>query len=173
MKKFDYEVLSPIGLGIAKKTGTLKELLENIPYLMIHKIIPPLKVINYILQTGKYDAGMSGGCTWEPFQINNEEYEELTKSLIASDKKYTKDEPPDWVENYSEWHIWIMERLYDVPAEEHLRLTKEYSRLEKLRKEAHENGDSTLTIDLHLKAIQAGNELSEYFMKHLKRKNSN
>jgi hypothetical protein len=168
MKKVDFEILSPIGMGITKKAGTLMELLENVPYLIIHKIIPPINIINDILLSGKYEAGMSGGCSWSPFQIDSEEYNEIVSSLIASDSKYIKDKPPEWVHNYSEWHIWVMEKLYDIPAEEHLRLTREYDNLNKLMLKAKESGDEALTIDLHLKAIEVGNELSEYFMKHKK-----
>ena len=68
------------------------------PYLL-HDFIPPLPVLNDLLKHGvpnhiypdgllpngkvQYDAGMSGGCSWQPFEITQEEYQELVLDLLT------------------------------------------------------------------------------------------
>jgi hypothetical protein len=36
-----------------------------------------------MLCRGVYDAGMSGGCIWRPFEIDENEYNELVEELIT------------------------------------------------------------------------------------------
>jgi len=45
------------------------------------KVIPPLKIVNELLSTGKCDAGMSGCFEWQPLQIQEKEYQIFKKSL--------------------------------------------------------------------------------------------
>lgn len=80
-----------------QKTSTLCEFVLGLPDigLMIRKtkFIPPLIVINELLNIGKCDAGMSGYYEWVPFKIDSEEYEQLKKSLekkLGSDVRYLK-----------------------------------------------------------------------------------
>jgi hypothetical protein len=69
------------------KHGSLTELLFDIPHLWlplrVFKVIPPFHVLNEILISGISEAGMSGGCRWQPFQISEEEYAELVEDLIT------------------------------------------------------------------------------------------
>ena len=46
------------------------DLLFDIPYFFLAMIIPPMAVVNEVLQKGVVDAGMSGGCKWKPFQLD-------------------------------------------------------------------------------------------------------
>ena len=44
-------------------------------------VIPPIHIMNEILSTGEYDAGMGGACEWRSFEISFNEYEELVLEL--------------------------------------------------------------------------------------------
>jgi hypothetical protein len=46
-------------------------------------VIPPLHILNEILISGISEAGMSGGCQWEAFQISEMEYLELVEDLMT------------------------------------------------------------------------------------------
>ena len=82
MRKIRYKILPPIGSYEPEAEGTLVDLLQDMPYLFVWKVIPPLGVINEILMSGIYDKGMSGGCEWEPFHICQHEYESLVQELL-------------------------------------------------------------------------------------------
>ena len=53
---------------------------------------------------------MSGGCKWEPFQIDASEWNDLRQGFAApgSEGPYEFIEPPDWVKTYDDWHTWVM-----------------------------------------------------------------
>jgi hypothetical protein len=76
----------PIGSRGVWKRGSLKELLRDMPYFIWPPddgVLPTREEINRVLAEGKWDAGMSGGCDWQPFQISNEEYEELVLEFLT------------------------------------------------------------------------------------------
>jgi hypothetical protein len=69
------------------REGTVVDLLFDIPYLIGWSTpFPTRDQLNRLLGKGIYDAGMSGGCEWEPFQLSTDEYEELV-SVIKCDKR--------------------------------------------------------------------------------------
>jgi hypothetical protein len=73
-------------MGTAERQGTLMELVLDIPYLMEESgVIPPLIVLNQVLQSGGDPGGMGPGTTWQPFQIDPEEYAELMQALLHLD----------------------------------------------------------------------------------------
>ena len=49
--------------------------LFDIPHFFYMGYVPPLKIVNIFLEGGLRDAGMGGGCEWEPFEIGISEYE--------------------------------------------------------------------------------------------------
>jgi hypothetical protein len=164
-------VFPAIGSGTIKQSGTLKDLLFEIPYLLTSGLIPPIHVFNDVLRTGFVDAGMSGGCKWQPFEISQIEYEELTVSLNTnSDKLFKRIEVPGWVQSHSDWSIWRMEYLYGVPSKEHRRLQQEYDEIEEKRKKARESGDKELEESLYEKFLEIGERLSEFIVSHTRRK---
>ena len=57
----------------------------DVPYLSACGIFPPLHILNQCLLDGGGDAGMSPGVSWEPFQLNEEEYEGLWEALERID----------------------------------------------------------------------------------------
>jgi hypothetical protein len=107
--------------------GTLKDLLLAMPYVL-HRFIPPFHVINYLLQHGvpnelfpdgllpngkvQCDAGMSGGCSWKPFEITREEYEELVLDLLTDpESQFEILDAPAEVQTYMQWVEWKLNHL--------------------------------------------------------------
>jgi hypothetical protein len=97
-----------------------------VPYVVMDDI-PPRRVLNDVLRKGALDAGMSGGCLWEPFELDESEYRELvrelqrrgTRPVLAGDpggKTFGTPEPPDTVRTYSEWVSYRSERLLGRPS---------------------------------------------------------
>jgi hypothetical protein len=171
MRTIDYEILPPLGPGTEPKSGTLAQLVHDIPYLLMPGPIPPRAVLNSIFKTGLSDAGMSGGCRWQPFEISPAEYDELVRALVADSKgTLTVVDTPDWVRTQSDWTAWWMQHLHHVPADEHRRLTARYEELERERKDAEARGDSALAEDLFVQAVRAGTELGDFIMSHRKPK---
>ena len=107
--------------------GTLKDLLLAMPYVL-HRFIPPFNVISYLLQHGvpneffpdgllpdgkvQYDAGMSGGGSWKPFEITREEYEELVLDLLTDpESQFEVLDAPAEVQTYMQWVEWKLNHL--------------------------------------------------------------
>lgn len=107
--------------------GTLKDLLLAMPYVL-HGFIPPFHVISCLLQRGvpneffpdgllpdgkvQYDAGMSGGCCWQPFEITREDYEELVLDLLTDpESQFEVLDAPAEVQTYVQWVEGKLNRL--------------------------------------------------------------
>src|SRR5262245_23511520 len=72
--------------GSTKRQGTLVDFVLDILYLMEETgVIPPINVLNQVLQSGGDSGGMGPGTTWKPFQIDEPEYEELVQDLLHLD----------------------------------------------------------------------------------------
>jgi len=174
--KIKYEKLPCVGEGIIPVEGDIVQFVQDLPYLFSFDLIPPIEVLNDIFKSGLEDAGMSGGCQWEPFTINQEEYDDLIISLQDLSKdNYKVVVVPKWVKTKADWHIWKSEYEIGIPAEEHYKLWRENNKWEKLEKEARVKGDENLAMRYHLKAIESGNKLVEftepYIRKYHKKKN--
>jgi len=83
-------------------------------YLLSFRLIPPLVVLNGVFRTGEHDAGMSGGCVWEPFDIDSDEYEELAGELQACGVRSAR--PSEWVQNRVNSQLWTFEFEVGIPA---------------------------------------------------------
>ena len=166
MRTISYIVLGGTG-GEFPERGTVADLLLEIPYLLTARIIPPLHVINDLLAKGLDDAGMSGGCEWEPFQIVESEWEDLASHLksLPDDEACEFVQPPDWVESVDDWRAWIMIHKYGMPEEFRL-VEREVRELEHARTKALNEGNEDLVLELHLRVIEAGNRLSQLVMDH-------
>lgn len=69
-----------------KRQAVLSQFVFDILNLMnTTGVIPPLVVLNSVLETGGSSGGMSPGTTWKPFEITEEEYKELVKELLEVD----------------------------------------------------------------------------------------
>ena len=166
MKTVSYVVLGGMG-GEFPEQGTVADLLAAIPYLLTARIIPPLHVVNDLLAKGLDDAGMSGGCQWEPFQITEAEWEDLASQLksLPNDEACEFVQPPDWVEFLHDWQAWIMIHKYGFP-EEFRAVDREVRELEHARTKALNEGNEDLVLELHLRVIEASNRLSDLVMDH-------
>ncbi len=114
--------------------GTLKELLFAMPYLMTD-LIPPLRVLNGLLRNGvpnhiypdglpdgkvQFDAGMSGGCAWKPFEIADNEYEELVLELLTEpDGDFRQQEPPPEIATIKQWQRWAFNQRARARSRRH------------------------------------------------------
>lgn len=173
MRRITYTILAPVGSGTAKKKGSLVDLVLAIPYLICGPInggfIPPLQVLNDVLNTGDSGAGMSGGCKWKPLQIDEEEYKDLVKRLRRIEgKNYKLLFPPAWVESHSDWTIWMTELFLGVPSKKHRALSQKCKRIEQAILRAKASGNKMLLMSLRIKHSKAHDDLSsfinEYFL---------
>ena len=171
MRTLSYVVLGGMG-GEFPEHGTIADLLRKIPYLLTAQILPPLHVVNDLLAKGVDDAGMSGGCEWEPFQLSESEWDELARHFQSqpADSACVFVQPPDWVVTVEDWQSWIMIHKYGFP-EEFRQLEREVRDLERARKQAMSEGNQDLVDELHLRVIEAGGRLSELVMSHRDRIN--
>jgi hypothetical protein len=153
-----FEILPGTGPDGHAIRGTVSELVQNIPYLLTPGLVPSLAPLNDLLRRGVSDAGMSGGCRWDPFEIDAAEWSEIRDELIGAGCRWV--EPPDWVTDYEDWHAWLFDRLYGVPAEEHRRLAREDAALARAIAQAVSDGDQEAMLELHLQRVRVGEELS-------------
>ncbi|HHH49429.1 MAG TPA: hypothetical protein ENK52_00440 [Saprospiraceae bacterium] len=87
----------------------------DIPYFGACGIFPPFHIINEIFQTGGSQGGMSPGATWQPFQIEQDEYDELVQTIKTLDPETLGDNARyTWVKfefdsslyYITEWEKW-------------------------------------------------------------------
>lgn len=82
------------GPGI-KRAEPLSEFVLDILYLMeVNGVIPPLAILNKVLLGGGGNGGMSPGTAWKPFEISEEEYNELVQALLQLDVEQAKQKHP-------------------------------------------------------------------------------
>lgn len=117
MREVTFVRMPGIGPGlIPPVTGSVTDLIMAIPYL-VHDQIPPRRVLNDVLTRGISDAGMSGGTIWEPFQIDEHEYDDLVAELQRRGTRpvqgrdpgghaFKVPDVPDAVQTYGDWNVW-------------------------------------------------------------------
>jgi hypothetical protein len=161
--------LSGMGGYEERIDGDLGSLLREIPYLLINRLLPPRRVVNAILAQGFAEAGMSGGCDWEPFEIDEAEWEALRAALAADpDEPVEYVESPAWVKTPSDWHVWVMEYGFGVPAEEHRRLARAYEEIDARVRAARRSGDDAKVLELYAEHAAAGDALAEFLKRTLR-----
>jgi hypothetical protein len=149
LDKLKYSLLPPVGPGSFSTEGSVADLLFDIPYFFLAKIIPPIGIVNEVLQKGVEDAGMSGGCKWKPFQLDAASYAKLTTDLGQMD--FVTIQPPDWVTTHSDWHSWCAELVWGIPALESRRQWAEITQLNAQRDAAMKAGNTELATSLLLR----------------------
>ncbi len=114
MQRLRYTVFGP---GESSEEGTVADLLCAIPYLIGFGWPFPSHVqLNSLLRKGYADAGMSGGCEWEPFALEVGEYDDVVNA-IKGDPRLARCPTPslqgsDWFASRiqrGEWR-WDMDR---------------------------------------------------------------
>jgi len=166
---FDYEVLPATGPVTIPEKGNTAQLLKEVPYLLTANIVPSEEIIKELLGNGISDAGMSGGIKWEPYSLSTGQFPKLVELLIREDPNLEYIEPPVWVQNFDDWHVWIMFHKYEVPWEKHKELNDKYKCIESRMNEAYNAGNDAEGEKLHWESVDVGNKLAEYVMKHTKR----
>lgn len=67
-------------------------------------VIPPLHVLNECLRAGTHHAGMSGASDWKPFELTQDEYEELVENLVTHPDYQIEECRELWDRpNYKKW----------------------------------------------------------------------
>ena len=170
MRTLPYTLLPCVGPGETPTEGSVADLLRAIPYLLIKGLIPPRFLINETLQKGLDDAGMSGGCRWEPFTLSEAEFEEVVADLEARGDREGRplryEEPPEWVTTRTRWSVWTSHRIYSIPIEENLRLQEAMDVEDRAMREASERGDKEARIDHLLRLSALSGEWNEFFRQH-------
>jgi len=164
-EEFNIKILPPVGSGKMKEPGTVVDLIKAIPYLIQSGYLPPMKILNTVFSEGKKDAGMSGGCEWEPFQITVDSFSQLIDKVTGPDgEKVIYSEPPDWVEDMEDFQIWVLDIKHGVPWKEHKKLNDAYNESKRKTVEARNENERER---LFLKEIEEGVKLSDYINKYL------
>jgi hypothetical protein len=164
-EEFNIKILPPMGSGEVKKPVTVVGLVREIPYLIQSGFLPSRKVLNDIFSRGINDAGMSGGCEWEPFQITEEGFSELVnKATDINGSKVSYSVPPDWVEDIEDFQIWIFDMKHGVPWEKHKQLKDAYNEAKRKTADAKSEQEKE---ECFVKEIEAGNELEDYIDEYL------
>lgn len=145
--------------GAVRTSDELDRFLTDCVGIVDQELIPPLVILNQFLDAGE-DVGRSH--RWKPFQIDQEEYEELVLSLITTpESDFEEAPPPDWVRTPTDWYYWCYEHRVGIPAREHRELSEasEAWRLKSIQ--AKEAGDEELAAQYHWKFCQIGQQLVE------------
>lgn len=168
MRNIQYYQLPPIGSDDQLYESTIIEFILDIPYLLNFGLVPPLQIFNEIFKNGFEDAGMSGGCKWEPFEIDQNEYEEIVKALFAMPQaNYRLIAPPNWVRNSDDWQMWCQEYEMEIPHETFYRLSMEDNKWSNLKRQAEESGNKDLALEYHLKGLETGVQLVEFITPYI------
>jgi hypothetical protein len=153
LEKLKYKILPPVGPGSFSTEGSIADLLFDIPYFFLARIIPPMDVVNEVLHKGVVDAGMSGGCKWKSLQLDAASYAKLAADLRQMD--FVTVQPPDWVTTHSDWHSWCAELVWGIPALESGRQRAAITELNARHRAAIKAGDDRLAESL----LSQANEL--------------
>jgi hypothetical protein len=112
MQRLTFASMSGIGPWLHPRDGTVADLLRAIPYFVMGSIPPPV-LVNDRLVRGIYDAGMSGGCIWEPFELDAREFDLVVEELRRSDAALEVFDVPDSVRTNQAWFEHQHRRLPD------------------------------------------------------------
>lgn len=100
---------------------------------VLHRFIPLFHVLSHLLKHGvpneffhegllpdrkvQFDAGMSGGCSWKPFEITQEEYQDLVLELLTDPKsRFEVLDAPAEIQTYTQWVEWKSEHMKSVES---------------------------------------------------------
>jgi hypothetical protein len=162
--KLKYEIMPPVGPGRFPREGALAEMLFDIPYFFVGAIVPPIQILNEVLKKGVVDMGMSGGCKWEPFQVDDAGYSRLVGDLVGLE--FVVVEPPEWVTTHSDWSTWCRELVWGVPALESKRQWDEIKTLWTEIKVASKAGEVERVKELRERANQQTNCYLQFATEH-------
>ena len=61
-----------------RKKNPLHRFILDIPYALYFSIVPGREALNEALRIGSSGGGMGAGMYWEPFEVTDDEYKEIT-----------------------------------------------------------------------------------------------
>ena len=111
--------------------------------LSVYGVIPPLGVLNQVLEKGKCDAGLPGLTVWQPLSLTIQEYVFTKKTLINhSEIEYFCDKELDEISDCSDWNKAVMKKYNSIPIDEnkiinYLKLNK-VKGMERCLQESHQ-----------------------------------
>ncbi|SMF67085.1 hypothetical protein SAMN02745866_04294 [Alteromonadaceae bacterium Bs31] len=114
MNDVRYKIMPAMGAGEGPwEYAPLDEFILSIPgfvyALKFFGIIPPIHVLNEVLESGCDDAGMGGGAKWKPFSLSETEYEELVENLITNPNHEIREDRSLWEKpNYEKWQMSLL-----------------------------------------------------------------
>ena len=166
MRNIRYTPLPAVGPDdLSEVSGSLLEFVLDLPYFLTFDLIPPLTVLNEVFLRGLEDAGMSGGCRWEPFEISKQEYVELVASLKREGFRETS--PPTWVKSEEDWNVWKYEYELGVPSKEHYRLHRKTSKWSSLAEQALQKGQKAEWEEYIVKCSEASRREQEFMQPYI------
>lgn len=142
-------------------SASLTEFISELRRFLPFQKLPPLEVLNQYLRVGEIDQGMSGSLRWEPLAITESEYQE-----VASDLGLTPAVKPSNVNSEVDWFLWCFQEYLGVPMEEHRKYHEILMKLDQECQLAYDNEDDNAD-ELHLKYIEASNQLNEFLNKYI------
>jgi len=170
MRVLEYVVLAGVGGGETAVRGTVVQLLLDIPYLIVGGLIPPLPVLNEVIDRGIADAGMSGGCRWEPFRLSEPEFAEIVAELSTRGGKRGEtlrfDAPPAWVGTQRSWGVWLAHRLHSIPVDENLRLSQAMQKVTESMELAAKEGDEASRVKHLVELSRLARQWSDFVQRH-------
>ncbi len=126
-----------------------------------------MSVVNDFLVAAAADQSSSGGqCTWEPFQLDAAEYDDLVAALRR--RRFKAVASPRWISTHRDWLIWCGEVVWGVPS---LKRRRVQERISKLERAIEEHGISDEQIVTRLKELMNLHvKDARYFSEHASRK---
>lgn len=174
-EKVHYRLLPGVGSGTTPVEETWADVLESIPhFLMAGGPIPPRDLVNEVLALGVADAGMSGGCEWDPVELDEEVYASVVADLLARPPRqiawsseerqeigpYRDLPPPVWVRNKSDFVFWSVEVSRGIPGLIHRDLRQKINDLLTKASEASQRGDEREQALLDAEVAEAEREIA-------------
>ena len=149
-----------------REQHSLVGFLGNLPFFSQGRILPPHKILNRFLAEGVTGEGMRGTCSWSPFQLSEQMYQQL---VGADEPRFSSPKPAEWVDSFSDWYIWLMEERHGIPAKEHKRLKDNLIHLERLANLPKGSVDRRKQVDYHIRSVEARTQLHEFLAKEIER----
>lgn len=114
MRDVRFKMLPAMGAGEGPwEYAPLDEFLLATPAFIyafkFYGIIPPVHVLNEVLESGCDDSGMGGGTKWKPFSLSKAEYEELVECLTTHPNYEIQEDRSLWSKpNYENWQLSLL-----------------------------------------------------------------
>lgn len=86
------------------KEALLADFARDLHWIFIHKHIPPFQILNEALLAGYSPREAE----WEPFQVTEDEYEELVNELLSNPREgFKRYSAPEDVKSMTQWSTWL------------------------------------------------------------------